>query len=244
VIKPRYQSDRVTLYCADCLEVLPQLPIIDGMIVDPPYSSGSRTAAEIINRGGMSRKEIWKQNPLPNDRMTTTGFIWFMRAIGMQSSRLLKRHGSLLSFIDWRQYPQLLGALETTNLRIQNMIVWDKKNIALGNGFRNQHELIIHAANGVPIVYDKSCPNVISIDRISSSDNHPTEKPVALINRLIAVITKAGDLIADPLMGSGTTGVACMQTGRKFIGIEIDPTYYAIAEKRIKQAESQLLLGI
>ena len=51
-------------------------------------------------------------------------------------------------------------------------------------------------------------------------------------------------IVLDPFMGSGTTGVACMQTGRRFIGIEIDPTYYAIAEKRIRQAESQLLLGI
>ena len=56
--------------------------------------------------------------------------------------------------------------------------------------------------------------------------------------------TKPGDTILDPFMGSGTTGVACMQTGRKFIGIEIDPTYFAIAEKRIKEAQMQLRFEI
>jgi site-specific DNA-methyltransferase (adenine-specific) len=68
---------------------------------------------------------------------------------------------------------------------------------------------------------------------------HPTQKPVRLIERLMALVSKEGDTIFDPFMGSGTTGVACVQTGRNFIGIEIDPTYFAIAEKRIAEAQKQ-----
>ena len=69
--------------------------------------------------------------------------------------------------------------------------------------------------------------------------NHPSQKPIKLIRKLIEKYTNEGDTILDPFMGSGTTGVACVQTGRNFIGIEIDPTYFAIAERRIKEASMQ-----
>jgi len=69
--------------------------------------------------------------------------------------------------------------------------------------------------------------------------NHPSQKPIKLIRKLIEKYTHEGDTILDPFMGSGTTGVACVQTGRNFIGIEIDPTYFAIAEKRIAEAQKQ-----
>ena len=68
---------------------------------------------------------------------------------------------------------------------------------------------------------------------------HPTQKPLALIKELILSCTLEGDTVLDPFMGSGTTGVACVQTGRNFIGIEIDPAYFAIAEKRIAEAQLQ-----
>jgi len=71
---------------------------------------------------------------------------------------------------------------------------------------------------------------------------HPTQKPLAVMKWIIENYSNPGDTILDPFMGSGTTGVACVQTGRNFIGIEIDPTYFAIAEKRIKDAQAQPLL--
>jgi len=73
---------------------------------------------------------------------------------------------------------------------------------------------------------------------------HPTEKPIELWRHIIYDQTNVGDTILDPFMGSGTTGVACVQTGRNFIGIEIEPKYFEIAEKRIKEAQLQLRLGI
>ena len=68
---------------------------------------------------------------------------------------------------------------------------------------------------------------------------HPTQKPVALMEWCILLTTSPGDTILDPFMGSGTTGVACVQTGRNFIGIEIDERYFSIAQKRIKDALQQ-----
>ena len=72
--------------------------------------------------------------------------------------------------------------------------------------------------------------------------NHPSQKPIKLIRKLIEKYTNEGDTILDPFMGSGTTGVACAKTGRNFIGIEIDPGYFEIAQRRIHDAEQQPLL--
>jgi site-specific DNA-methyltransferase (adenine-specific)/modification methylase len=68
---------------------------------------------------------------------------------------------------------------------------------------------------------------------------HPTQKPVALMEWCIKRYTQPGATVFDPFMGSGTTGVACVRTGRNFIGCEIDPTYYAIAQRRIAEAQLQ-----
>jgi len=69
--------------------------------------------------------------------------------------------------------------------------------------------------------------------------NHPNEKPLSLMVKLVTMLTNPGDTVLDPFMGSGTTGVACVQLGRNFIGCEIDPKYFAIAEKRIHAATLQ-----
>lgn len=79
---------------------------------------------------------------------------------------------------------------------------------------------------------------------IKENGFHPTQKPVAVMKWSIELLTHAADTIFDPFCGSGTTGVACAQTGRNFIGCEIDPQYFAIAEKRIHDAQQQLRLGI
>ena len=79
-------------------------------------------------------------------------------------------------------------------------------------------------------------------DELKHFDDHPCPKNVGIMRRLIARITSDYDTVLDVTMGSGTTGVACMQLGRNFIGCEIDPNYYAIAERRIRDAAAQLPL--
>ena len=66
---------------------------------------------------------------------------------------------------------------------------------------------------------------------------HPTEKPVRLMERLIALVTNEGDVVLDSFMGSGTTGVACLNTKRRFIGMELDDTYFETACQRLAQAD-------
>lgn len=227
------------LLLGDCLDILPTLGKVDAVVTDPPYSSGARTSAAISGRGGMSRGERWKSKPLTNDRMTTTGFMWMLRHVAGDCYDLLPEGGSFLSFIDWRQYPTLYGVVESVNFRVQAMVVWDKEDMALGNGFRNQHELLLHAAKGVPTIIDRSVPNVLRFKRIASSDLHPTEKPVPLLDAAIRVVTEVGQVVLDPFMGSGTAGVACARNRRSFIGIEIDEGYFDIACERIRRAYAQ-----
>lgn len=243
-ISDRVEIGDATLYPGDCLDVLPEIETAAAVIMDPPYCSGARTSAAMTGRSGMSRGAKWKTKPLPNDQMTVTGFTWLMRQVALESARILVDGGSLLSFIDWRQYPTLYAVVESANLRVQTMIVWDKIDMALGNGFRNQHELIIHAAKGTPNVHDRSVSNVVRRKRLAKSDIHPTQKPVDLISQLLRVVSEPGDLVVDPFMGSGTTGVACAALDRRFIGIESNPEYFRTACQRIKEVQRQETMAV
>lgn len=227
--EPYYSDEFVTLYHGDALEVLAGLEIVvDAVVTDPPYASGSRSEAKRVSSGAMVRGERFGNNPIDNDQMTTTGFVWLIRQVALSTRPMLKPGGSFLSFIDWRQWPTLVGALETCNLRVQNMVVWDKGAIGMGNGFRNRHELICHASDGVPVVSDRGTPNVLEFPpddvviavRKEPPAFHPSPKPVALMERLIAVVSGPGDLILDPFAGGGATLLAAKRTGRRAIGIE------------------------
>jgi site-specific DNA-methyltransferase (adenine-specific) len=240
---PRIKKSDWQVIQGDCLEVMAGMEAgsVDAVVTDPPYCSGARTSAGMTNRGSMgNRGEKWKAKPLENDQMTVTGFTWLMRQMGRESLRLLKPGGWFLSFIDWRQYPTLYAAIETVNLRVAGLVVWDKKHFALGNGFRNQHELVLVASRGVGNAHDKGVPNVLSVPRISASELHPTEKPVGIYRQLLKVVAPSGDgLVLDPFAGSGSCGVACVETGRNFIGIELNPEYCEIARRRIDEASRQ-----
>ncbi len=231
---PYYQDDHCTIYHGDTLEVLWTLDAVDAVVTDPPYASGSRLEAAKSSSGAMLRAGRFADRPIELDQMTTTGFVWMMRAVAQACRPLLPDGGSFLSFIDWRQWPNLVGALETCNYRVQGMVVWDKGHFGLGNGFRAQHELICHASKGVPTIYDKGTGNVLRWSREQPID-HPSPKPEELMEQLTAVVSPSGGTILDPFMGSGTTLRAAKNIGRKAIGIEIEERYCEIAAKRLAQ---------
>lgn len=234
-MKPYYEGGGMTIYHGDCLDVLADLDIaVDAVVTDPPYSSGTRTEAAKSSSGAMLRAGRFHDRPIDLDQMTTIGFVWLMRAIGVWSRNALPEGGSLLSFIDWRQWPNLVGALETANLRVQGMVVWDKGHFGLGNGFRSQHELICHASKGVPEINDRGIGNVLRFPREEPID-HPSPKPEGLMLRLIDAVTPPGGLVIDPFMGAGTTLRAAKNCGRRAIGIEVNEAYCEIAAMRLAQ---------
>jgi adenine-specific DNA-methyltransferase len=117
--------------------------------------------------------------------------------------------------------------------------------IATNHGFvRREYEDLRREYEDLrrPFNADGETLDVIAGPIVSAKDNttHPTTKPLWLMQRLVTVCTNPDMTVLDCFMGSGTTGVACVQTGRNFIGIEIDPNYYAIAEKRIADEQLQM----
>ena len=115
---------------------------------------------------------------------------------------------------------------------------WNKNGMTRSSiGFMN---VIVAVVAGEQIRQGQNFAQFSILDL--SRKNHPSPKPIEYMRCVIRRFTEPGDVIFDPFMGSGTTGVAAVQLGRNFIGCEIDPTYYAVAEKRIAQAAAQPLL--
>ena len=133
-------------------------------------------------------------------------------------------------------------------LNFKQMVVWDKGKIGMGWHYRRSYEVILVAQKkGAPCRWFDNTHMVENIIRpgdygikkiIPSKTQHPTVKPVALMAHFIRLHTMPGDAVLDPFMGSGTTGVACVNMDREFIGVELDPQFYEMAEKRLKNAEA------
>ena len=218
-----------TLHLGDCLEDLQELQpeSVDMIITDPPYSTPVVTAfgrKKVKNLGDLSLQE------------------YYFRSLKKEFERILKPNGRVFIFCDDKYYPILFGVFY--EWQTQSLIIWDKGKIGMGNPIRKQHELIAYC-NRTEYEYNRTegithYPSILKYKPIPSGERvHAAQKPVELVRDLILGFSNAGDVILDCFMGSGTTGVACVQLGRNFIGCEIDPKYFAIAEKRIKQAQLQ-----
>ena len=232
----------------DCLDRMAEIPdgSVDAVITDPPYCSGGVTEAakgrathqglrsETIKSGRFS----WFQG----DNMTTAGLVYLLRSVACEALRVVKPSGHLMMFCDWRMVPMLAPGLESAGWRLRNIVVWDKGHFGAGTGFRPTHEMILHLTNRAPEFHSKSVGNVIRSKRVHASKReHPTEKPLDLMRQLVEVTTPAGGTVLDPFAGSGATLVAAAAAGRKVIGIERNADYFAIAERRIADAQPQLM---
>ena len=227
-----------TLYNADCLEALEEITGMHAVITDPPFSSGARTDAGKSTRGAMLRGAKWQDDWFSHDNLATHGFLFLMRLVGLRLQQACTAPATGHFFIDWRMFPNLYGALEASGWVVKNTVVWDKKHFGMGTNYRNQHEFVIYAEKGDVEFGSHSIGNVIQCPR-EDAINHPTEKPVALLEKLISAVTQEGQTVLDPFMGSGTTGVACMNLARRFVGIEIDPRHFDTACERIDNSLRQ-----
>jgi len=228
------------VFHGDCLRVMRDTLLgrerASAVITDPPYASGATKEAGKVRASCQGvRTDEW----FDGDNMSTTGLVWLIREVCLEARRLLVTGGSLLLFCDWRMLSQLQGAVESTGLRVVNLIVWDKGHYGMGQGFRTQHELIIHATKGVGSYHDASIGNVITAQRVAHMRReHPTQKPIALLRQLLRVVSPEGGVIVDPFCGSGSLGVAAMMEGRRFVGIEADERFADVARGRIGASRS------
>ena len=233
--EPYYADDRVTLYHGDCLEVMAELPDahVDVVLTDPPYSSGGRRENARSLRKSMTRG-VEDEDWIRGDGMSTNGFVWMMRAAGLEWRRILKPGGHVLSFIDWRMSYALMTAIETADLRIHPLLVWDKGRLGMGAIFRNQHEFIVHASAGTATPPQRrDVANVLRFPPVRDGD-HPTEKPTALLETLLSVVTPPSGVVLDPFAGSGSALYAARALGHRAIGIEADERYAEVIAKRVQ----------
>lgn len=200
-----------TLYLGDCREILPHLPKVDACITDPPYGT------EGAHGYGRKGRKILNDTDLS------------VVEVALDLARPIC-DGNALVFYSPKMARQFHAC--TAPYRWAGELVWDKKAPGMGGGLRYQHESIAVFGDVARI---KGMFSVIPVYR--DAEEHPHQKPDALMDALVGKYQ--AQTILDPFMGSGTTGVACMNLGRKFIGIELEPKYFDIACRRIEDAQRQ-----
>jgi site-specific DNA-methyltransferase (adenine-specific) len=167
---------------------------------------------------------------------------WVMMWLG-ECRRVLRPGGYALVFTDWRMLPTLTDAFQGGGLVWRGIVAWDKGRGARAphkGYFKHQCEYVVWGSSGpLPAATHGGPWDGCITETVKQADKHHiTGKPTALMCELVCVVPPGG-IVLDPFMGSGTTGVACVQTGRRFIGIEIGEEYFAIAERRIAEARLQ-----
>lgn len=231
----------------DCLNEIRKLPdnSIDAIVTDPPYCSGGVLEAQKQSSTSQGIREDSNQRFawFSGNNMTTSGISYLIRELSVECDRVLKDGGSFLVFSDWRMIINFVPAIESAGFIYRNLIVWNKGHIGMGNGFRNQHELIGHfVKGGSPEFHNASTGNVINVSRTMNKTEriHPTEKPVELLSKILKVVTKQGDVVLDPFFGSGSLGEACIRMKRNFIGIEKSTIHYENSFKRIDETKLKM----
>lgn len=202
------------LHLWDCIDVMKLYDsfVIDCVVTDPPYGIGE-SGKKNASRGKLAKPKDYGDYQW--DKKITQHHIDEMVRVSMEQV-----------IFGGNYYAHWLAPSSS-------WIVWDKQNTGdfadcelAWTSHKKAVRKIEWMWNGM-------------IRKGSDVRVHPTQKPIGVMRWIIQNYTSKGDTILDPFMGSGTTGVACMMEGRKFIGIEIDPDYYAIAEKRIYEASLQ-----
>jgi len=241
---------------ADCIETMRALPdaCIDMVFADPPYN---------LQLGGdLFRPEGGRVDAVDNDWDkfdTLATYDAFSKAWLREARRILKPNGTLWVIGSYHNIFRVGTALQDEGFWILNDIIWRKVNPMpnfKGTRFTNAHETLIWASTSEDARYtfnyramktlndelqmrsDWSFPICGGQERIKRGGTkaHPTQKPEALLYRILLACTKPGDVVLDPFFGTGTTGAVAKRLGRNFIGIEREPAYVDVAQERIAAA--------
>jgi DNA modification methylase len=238
------------LYLADCRKVLPEIRAesVPMIFTDPPYGHNNNNNGDLIHRweAALGRSKPGKSRPIKGDDAEQSSKL--VKHLFNEAARVLRRGscccccggggGPDPQFARWSLWMDEV-------LFFDQMVIWDKGPIGMGWRYRRSYETVLvgHRRGGKMRWFDRShrVENIIrpgsGIKKIiPQKHDHPTLKPIELPAHFIRLHTSRGDMVLDPFMGSGTTGVAAIELGRKFIGIEKDPKYFAIAVKRIRDA--------
>lgn len=208
--EPYYDRDGITIYCADCRDVLPHLPPVDLVLTDPPYGINLRNHGRSTSNYTIAGDH---SQDVGNDALAIIG----------NTARIVFANPKRPWPGEWRQH-----------------LVWDKGPAVGGGGdiatcWKQSWELI-QVADTPPLSGRRDEAVIKFWVGPQDCQDHPAQKPESLLRYLIGKTTDVGDAILDPFMGSGTTLRAAKDLGRRAIGIEIEERYCEIAVRRLQQA--------
>jgi len=214
-LKPYYEDGAVTIYHGDCREILPSIGPVDFALTDPPYEI-------VATGGGIGRSRRYLHEI---EGFTDCGF----------DASLLAQFPSWACFCSKAQLCDLIGAAGD---RRWMLVTWNKPNpTPLVNGnYLPDTEYIVHAwAPGRLFGEYRDRARFVVHPCGNADTEHPNEKPLPVVAKIIKLGTQPGETVVDPFMGSGTTLRAAKNLGRRAIGIEIEERYCEIAARRCAQ---------
>jgi site-specific DNA-methyltransferase (adenine-specific) len=235
----RVFDNGIRLLLGDSLAVLRDIPTasVDAVATDPPYSSGgTSTAARKADPADKYQAGYIKRTypAMLGDNKDQRSFLAWAALWLSECWRIAKDGSPLLVFSDWRQVPVMSDAVQAAGWTWRGMVVWAKPSARPMRGqFRAQAEYVLFATKGrFERATDRCLPGVLRQGVDTPRKVHLTGKPVPLM-RDLREITRPGGVVLDPFMGGGSTGLACLETGRSFIGIELSSEYFDIASARL-----------
>jgi site-specific DNA-methyltransferase (adenine-specific) len=187
---------------------------VDAVVTDPPYgiSYRSPSGARILN--------------------DSAAYIWWLH----EAWRVTAKNGALVCFCRWDVQEDFRWAIELAGWKVKSQVIWDRMLHGMGDiraTFAPRHDVIWFAVKGKYRFPSGRPTSVIQTQRVKSGLVHPTEKPVELMERLVEAVVRPAGIVLDPCMGSGSTGVACVRKGYRFIGMELDADHFNTARRRI-----------
>lgn len=255
----RFEEMINKVHCADCLEVMKDIPdgSIDLILTDPPYNLDFSKYDSLTDKTG--RKFHHTEN-LEWDDKNKIDMKEISKILFKEFSRIVKQTGSIIIFgsQEWAYYYYEPAINNNFDLKCQ--IIWIKNNPIpqiRHKNYRSAHENIVWFAryneDKCPFTFNfinqKEMKNVFEYpilggaERLRDENNqalHPTQKPLRLIEKLVRIHSNENDIVLDCFLGSGTTAVACKMLNRRFIGIEKEEKYCAIARNRLSNVPERL----
>lgn len=239
------------LFHGDCMANLEGIEdgSVELVLTDPPYSSGGlyagdRKLSPNLKYFAHNYNGAAAMKNFTGDNMDQHAFAAFLRYVLFAARMKTVPGGVCAVFTDWRQLPTVTDVIQGAGWMWRGIVVWNKQNSrAIPRRFRNDCEYVVWGTNGnrdaTMSKGNPVYPGCYSFPSVPSKQRyHQTEKPVEVLERLVQ-ICPSGGLVYDPFAGSGSTGVACIRTGRRFVGCELDGDYFRIAADRLKEAEER-----
>ena len=227
------------LYNDDCLKILKNIPnnSIDLIVTDPPYKLTARGSSGTMG-GYWKSKKAKKGIIFDNNDVEIKDYIF-------ELYRVLKNKSILYIMCNNTNLQEMLNQGTNAGFNFVKCLIWEKGNKICGTYFMGCYEyILLFRKGGHRPINNCGTPDILKIPIKKLKDEngknlHDTEKPVKLMKILIENSSNENDLVLDPFMGIGSTGAACINTNRNFIGIELDENYFNIAKQRIEESKGE-----